>query len=97
MYKIQPQPYFFISSRIGEPAYASRLSPYWCLHDRPKKCGSQKILERYISDAEIIFVGKVACLSDFKKPFMLEDENNICNMLELLIDARRILEEVRVS
>ena len=66
---------------------------YWCLYDRPKTHNSQKILERYIADAQGIFSRNVSCISDFKRPFTFDDEKHLCVMLELLLDARKIWEE----
>jgi hypothetical protein len=70
---------------------------YWYLYDQPKAHNSQKILERYITDAQGIFSRNISSLSDFQKPFTFEDEKHLCVMLELLLDARKIWEEESTS
>ncbi|MES2930827.1 MAG: hypothetical protein V4665_03540 [Patescibacteria group bacterium] len=87
MYTHTPS-YTFITS--------SGLPVYWPLHDAPRVRTTKKIIERYLSDGQAVFLAKLKALTDFRTPLDEKTENNLTTMLYLMIDARKTWDEENI-
>jgi hypothetical protein len=86
MYTLSSQSYFISST-------ATQKSRYWHIRDAHAPRTTQKILERYIKDAQNVFMERITLLTDFDKRLTPVDEKRLYTMLELLIDTRKIWED----